>query len=206
MWYDDGGGIHNSNARLTMIFTVAIEPDIKLVERLTFLQEDLGKIISSRGADSRWSRPEYMHIPLLCMHTRDEDAVPELNEVLQNCAHQTKPFSLTIAGISAYPSSECPRIVRVSVQENSELTELRTRLMESFRAVNIGFDSRDYQAAMLLGRVATHQDKINITNAINAIKDLNFGQSEIYEIVLYGSELGDTGAVHHVISRFFFDG
>ena len=189
-----------------MIFTVAIEPDIKLVERLTFLQEDLGKIIASRGADSRWSRPEYMHIPLLCMRTRDEDVVPELNEVLQNCARETKPFSVTIAGISAFPSSECPRIVRVSVQDIPELSELRTRLMNAFRAVNIGFDNRDYQPAMLLGRVATHQDKINITDAINAIKDLNFGQSEIYEIVLYGSELGDSGSVHHVISRFFFDG
>ena len=187
----------------TMIFTIAIEPDIKLIERLTFLQEDLGKIIAARGADSRWARPEYMHIPLLCMRTQDEDAIPELNEVLQNCARDLKPFTLTVAGISAYPSPECPRIIRVSALETSVLEHIRTRLMDGFRAINLGFDGRDYQAAMTLGRVATRQEKVNITDAMNAIRDLNFGQSEIYEIVLYGSELGDGGPVHHVISRFF---
>ena len=189
-----------------MIFSIVIEPDIKLIERLTFLQEDLGKIIASRGSDSRWARPEYMHIPLLCMHPRDEDTIPELNEVLRACALETKPFVATIAGISAYPSPECPRIIRASVQDNPELTALRVRLMSAFRAINLGFDGREYQPAMLLGRVATRQEKINITDAINAIKDLNFGQSEIYEVVLYGSELGSTGPIHRVISRFFFEG
>ena len=79
---------------------------------------------------------------------------------------------------------------------------MREKLMDRFRAANICFDGRHYEANMLLGRVATKKSRVNITDAMTAIKDLNFGQSEIFEIALYGSEHSEHGAIHKVISRF----
>ncbi len=189
-----------------MVFTIAIEPDIRLIERLTFLQEDLGKIITARGADSRWIRPENMHVPLLCLGVSDEGAVPEFNQILHQVAHQFSPFQLVVAGISAYPSPECPRLIQAAVStDNDILNEIREALMDAFRAANIGFDARHFEATMLLGRVATKTERINMTDAMNAIQDLNFGQSEIFELVMYSSELSESGASHHVLSRFFLD-
>ncbi len=186
-----------------MIFTIAIEPDIKLVERLTFLQEDLGKIIAARGADARWIKPEHMHVPLLCLGTHDKGAIPEFNEVLHIVAKDISVFQMTIAGISAYPTSECPRLIQAAAESTDLLNEIREKLMDGFRAANIRFDSRHFEANMLLGRVATRNNRINISDAMNAIKDLNFGQSEIFEIALYGSQLSESGPSHQVISRFF---
>ena len=186
-----------------MIFTIAIEPDIKLVERLTFLQEDLGKIIAARGADSRWIRPEHMHIPILCLGNHDQGSIPEVNEVLHIAAKEFSSFQITIAGISAYPTPECPRLIQVAAEPADILNDLRERLMDGFRAANIHFDGRHFEANMLLGRVATKNNRINVTDAMNAIKDLNFGQSEIFEIALYGSQLSESGPSHQVLSRFF---
>ena len=186
-----------------MIFTIGIEPDIKLVERLTFLQEDLGKIVVARGADARWIKPEHMHVPLLCLGTHDKGAIPEFNEVLHIVSKDISVFQMVIAGISAYPTPECPRLIQVAAQPADLLNALRERLMDGFRSANIQFDSRRFEANMLLGRVATRNNRINISDAMNAIKDLNFGQSEIFELALYGSQLSESGPSHQVISRFF---
>ncbi|MBR4984962.1 MAG: RNA 2',3'-cyclic phosphodiesterase [Proteobacteria bacterium] len=186
-----------------MIFTIAIEPDIKLVERLTFLQEDLGKIITSRGADSRWIRPEHMHVPLLCLGTRDDSELPDINQIIRQTAAEFPTFQLEISGISAFPSPECPRLIQVDAHAGEILDEIREHLMDGFRAANIGFDGSAYRAALLLGRVATKAAKITLADAIHAIEGLNFGQSEIFELALYSSELKESGPFHQVVSRFF---
>ena len=193
---------HHPSASNNMIFTITIEPDIKLVERLTFLQEDLGKIIAARNADSRWTRPEYLSVPLLCLGTHDRGAVPEFNEILRNVAKDIAQFQMTTAGISAFPTPECPRLIQVSAEPSHVLEDIRERLMEGFRAANIRFDSRPFKATMLLGRVATKQSRINLSDAMNAIQDLNFGQSDVFELVLMGSKLNESGPSHQVISRF----
>ncbi|MBQ8037486.1 MAG: RNA 2',3'-cyclic phosphodiesterase [Proteobacteria bacterium] len=194
---------YHSDYQNIMIFTIAIEPDIKLVERLTFLQEDLGKIITARGADSRWIRPEYMHVPLLCLGNRDDSELPDINQVIRQTAREFATFQLEIAGISAYPSPECPRLIQIDARAGEILNEIRERLMDGFRAVNIGFDGSAFRATLLLGRVATKGDKISLADAIHAIEGLNFGQSEIFELALYSSELKESGPVHQVVSRFF---
>lgn len=187
-----------------MIFTIAIEPDIKLIERLTFLQEDLGKILASRGADSRWTRPEFLHVPIVYLGMHDEAEIPEFNQIMRECVKGISSFYVTVAGISAYPSPQCPRLIEVSATAGGTLIKLRESLMHAFRAANYGFDKREFKTCMLLGRVATRADRVDISDAIEAIRDLNFGQSEIFEIVLYGADLTPTGPVHKVISRFAF--
>lgn len=188
------------------IFTIAVEPDIKLVERLTFIQEDLGKIIAARGADSRWIRPEHLQVPILSLGKHDESAIPEFNEILHICAKEIAPFTMTTSSISAYPSPECPRLIQIAAQAENHLIDLRERLMDGFRAANIHFDGRHFEANMLLGRVATRTNRINISDAIHAIQDLNFGQSEIFELALFRSDLTESGPVHQIVSRFFLEG
>lgn len=188
------------------IFTIAVESDIKLVERLTFIQEDLGKIVAARGADSRWVRPEHLQVPLLCLGRHDEDAIPEFNEILREVANRSQKFTMTTSQISAYPSPETPRLIQVSAFADNHLVELRERLMEAFRAANISFDGRPFRATMLLGRVATNAARINLSDAVRAIQELNFGQSEIFEFALCSANLTENGTVHRIISRFFLGG
>ena len=186
-----------------MIYTIGIEPDIKLIERLTFLQEDLGKIAASRGADSRWIRPEFMHFPLTYLGVQDEGDIPEMNHVIERCTRNIAPFRISVAGISAYPSPECPRLIQIAIDMGREkVFMLREQLTESLQAANFGFDRREYQPVMLMGRIVTPKDRVDLTDAIQAIQDLNFGGSDVFEVGLFGSELSDVGTVHPVISRY----
>ena len=60
-----------------MIMTIGLEPDLKLVERLTFLQEDLGKILTHRGADSRWCRTRRPRIVMTLLVKNEEEMLAQ---------------------------------------------------------------------------------------------------------------------------------
>ena len=189
------------------IFTVGVEADLKLVERLTFLQEDLGKIIASRGGDSRWVRPEYINIPLVYLGIQDDGEIPEMNHILERVVKDISPFRISIAGIQAFPDPTCPRVIQVGVDAGLEsLTQLRERIRYAMTEANFGFDPRPFKASMMLGRVLTPNQKVDISDAIDAIKDLNFGGTDIYEIALYNASLSLTGTIHFVVSRHALTG
>ena len=190
-----------------MIYTIGIETDIKLIERLTFLQEDLGKIAAARGADSRWARPEYMYVPLVHLGTQDEGDVPEMNHIIDRCAQNIAPFRISVAGISAWPDSTCPRLIQIAIDMGREkLIKIREQLTESLSAASFGYDARPFKPVMLMGRIVTPDSRVDLSDAIQAIQDLNFGGSDVFELALFGAELSDTGTLHHVISRYFLRG
>jgi 2'-5' RNA ligase len=189
------------------IFTVGVEADLKLVERLTFLQEDLGKIIAARGGDSRWIRPEYINIPLVYLGIQDDGEIPEMNHILERVVKDISPFRISIAGIQAFPDPTCPRVIQVGVDAGLEsLTQLRERIRYAMTEANFGFDPRPFKACMMLGRVLTPNQKVDISDAIDAIKDLNFGGTDVFEIALYNASLSLTGTIHFVVSRHALKG
>lgn len=188
-----------------MIMTIGLEPDLKLVERLTFLQEDLGKILAHRGADSRWLRPEHIALPLLYVGQQEDDAVPEMTKIMTEIAQATTPFSMVVAGISASPAPTCPRLINVGIADGRERVEqLHERLRSAFSTANFPTDKRPYRATILLGRTVTYTERVDLTDALEAVGNLNFGQSEISEMALYGAELLDSRPVHRVLARCSF--
>ena len=190
-----------------MIYTIGIETDIKLIERLTFLQEDLGKIASARGADSRWVRPEYMYVPLVYLGLQDEGDVPEMNHIIDRCAQNIAPFRISVAGISAWPDPGCPRLIQIAIEMGREkLIKIREMLTEPLSAANFGYDARPFKPVMLMGRIVTPGNRIDLSDAIQAIQDLNFGGSDVFELALYSADLSDTGTFHHVVSRYSLRG
>lgn len=185
-----------------MIMTIGLEPDLKLVERLTFLQEDIGRILTRRGADSRWCRPEHVSLPILYVGRQEDDAVPEIAQIMNGVARKTAPFSLTVAGISAYPSTTCPRIIEAGIADGGDrVARLHESLQSAFSTANFPADRRPYRASIMLGRTVTYSGRVDLTDAIGAIGSLNFGKSEICEMVLYGAELLESRTAHRVLAR-----
>ena len=171
-----------------MIMTIGLEPDLKLVERLTFLQEDLGKILTHRGADSRWCRPEYITLPLLYIGQQEDDAVPEIAKIMAEVGREVSPFSMEV-GIAS--GKDC-------------VEALHERLAKAFSMANFASDRRPYRATILLGRTVTYTDRVDLTDAIEAIGNLNFGKTDVFEMVLCGAELLDSRPVHRVLARCDF--
>lgn len=185
-----------------MILSIGIETDIKLVERLTLVQEDIGKIIEARGARVRWVAPENMHMPICYLGHFEDGVVPEMLKCIDRAVSGIAPFTISTVAIEAYPSPQIPRIIAVSTQKGcAQVMALRFAIDEILSKTFYLSDPRPFRPLMTLGRIATPDKRLDIGDVVNAIKDLNFGVSEVNEVVLYGAELLDKGAEFKVISR-----
>ena len=185
-----------------MLLTIGIEPDLKLAERLTFIQEDLGKIIDTRLGRVRWTRPEWLYFPIQYLGMQDDNDIPEICRMIETVARRTTPFTISTAGIEAWPAPSCPRIISVSMQQGlDELHALRQDLEETFAISSHRSDTRPFKPNITLGRVSTPQKRIDLTDCISAIGDLNFGYSNISEVILYGADILHSGPEYSVVSR-----
>lgn len=185
-----------------MILSIGIETDIKLVERLTLVQEDIGKIIEARGARVQWVAPENMHMPINFLGRFEDGVVPEMLRCIDRAVSSIAPFSISTVAIEAYPSAKSPRIVAVSTQKGSaQVMALRFAIDEVLSKAFYISDPRPFKPLMTLGRIATPDKRLDLGDVVNALKDLNFGISEVTEVVLYGAKLHDTGTEFKVISR-----
>lgn len=181
---------------------IAVEIDLKLVERLTLVQEDLGKIIEARGAAVRWTSPENMHLTLKFLGSHDAALIPELGKYIDDAVKGFAPFSMNTAFLGAFPSPDCPRVLYASTDQGVEkLLQLRTRLEEVLAMYQFAPEARVFMPHITLGRIKTQDKKLHFGDAINALKDLNFGASNIYELVLFGSTFSSRGAQYTVLSR-----
>lgn len=185
-----------------MLFTIGIEPDIKLTERLTFIQEDLGKIIESRHGRVRWTSPEWLYFPIKFLGQQEEVDIPEICRNIDVAVRKVQPFTITTAMIEAFPKPTCPRIISVSMQQGMEqVLELRDALEGAFALSALRWDPRPFKPNITLGRVSTPTEPIDLSDCITAISELNFGMTDIREVVLYGADLLYSGPEYSVISR-----
>lgn len=185
-----------------MLLTIGIEPDLKLAERLTFIQEDLGKIIDTRHARVRWTHPEWLYFPIKYLGMQDDNDIPEICRMIETVAKNRAPFTISTVGIEAWPNPACPRIISVSMQQGlDELYALRQNLEETFAMSHHRSDPRPFRPNMTLGRVSTPETRIDLTDCIEAIGNLNFGYSNISEVILYGADLLYSGPEYSVVSR-----
>ena len=185
-----------------MLLTIGIEPDLKLAERLTFIQEDLGKIIDARHARVRWTRPEWLYFPIKYMGMQDDNDIPEICRMIETVTRRFAPFTISTAGIEAWPDPTCPRLISVSMQQGlDELLALRQNIEEAFAMSQHRSDPRPFRPTITLGRISTPQERIDLTDCIEAIGNLNFGVSNITEVILYGADLLYSGPEYSVVSR-----
>ncbi|MBQ4359449.1 MAG: hypothetical protein II767_04265, partial [Proteobacteria bacterium] len=185
-----------------MLLTIGIEPDLKLAERLTFIQEDLGKIITARHAKVRWTQPEWLYFPIKHLGFLDDSDIPEVCRAIEIAIKNRQPFTISTEGIEAAPSPQCPRIISVSLKQGlTEVNELCDALEDALNMSYIRGRFSTSKPNIMLGRVSTPTDRIDLSDCIAAIGDLNFGLSTISEVILYGAELLYSGPEYSVVSR-----
>ncbi len=184
---------------------IGIELDLQVTENLVLVQEDLQAIIKSRGAKVRWVAPENLHLTLRFLGETNGAFVQGIQENLELLAAQWRPFRVEMAGIGAFPDAQRPRILYAASHVGAEtLCELSAAIVQALLPFGFPRDARPFLPHVTLGRVKTTAKRIDLSDAEQALHDINFGPSLIREIVLFHSTLGKKGPTYEVVSRHLF--
>jgi len=135
---------------------IAIELSDQIKDSLAQVQSHL----KYSAADVKWVNKENIHLTLKFLGDITEEKCTKIKSILDDIGKNTKPFSLSIKEIGAFPTIDHPRVIWVGLDNGAdESKELAKNISE--RLLEIGFqeESRPFAAHLTIGRVRSAKNK-----------------------------------------------
>jgi 2'-5' RNA ligase len=155
----------------------------------------------------RWVPRANLHITLKFLGSAvDSHRLQQLTAGLRQLATRTAPFEVAAAGIGAFPNLEHPRAIWVGLHnvESGALAALAARLETVAAEYGFEREKRRWSGHLTIGRVRGESIKDETRDALNVVRDRNFGVSRIESITLYRSHLGPNAATYEALATFLF--
>ena len=133
-----------------------------------------------------------MHFTVQFLGEVSEEMIRKISDALNSIEFST--FSITFAGIGAFPKPNSPRVIWVGV--NDGIDELE-KLAETIRSKlsDIGFSpDKKFKPHVTIFRVKNKVE--SLTSKLEKFSSYSFGKQEISEIKLKKSELTPNGPIY----------
>ncbi len=115
--------------------------------------------LDSSAPKVRWVQPDQLHITLKFLGELDNLLLPQVCDILQVACAKVEPFSISLAGVGAFPVGKPPRVVWAKVSDGSEpLQVLFASLDEALVDIGISREGRAFTPHLTLGRVGRGAD------------------------------------------------
>ncbi len=185
---------------------IALELSPQLRESLSSLMKDLK---GPRGIKGKWVPPENIHLTLRFLGEIREEQVEAIGKLIEDVARDSKPFSLSLEGLGAFPSSFRPRVLWVGVKKGLELLEKMYNQLEE-GLFKLGFPPNDkaFKPHLTLARFKNPDLEVRrrVHAACKEMEDRPWGEMEVKSIILYESVLSPQGARYRKIKEVPLNG
>ncbi|NLJ56988.1 MAG: RNA 2',3'-cyclic phosphodiesterase [Firmicutes bacterium] len=193
---------------------LAVNLQAELQAELAQIQDRLRKKI--KGV--RWVAPPLLHITLKFLGEQDEAALCILEKSLQELGEKTAAFTLSLAGLGAFPSLNNPRVLWIGTEEGTrQLCNLAEEIEQRSKILNFQQHSEQYSKGKPL-RVSRQQFRPHITlgrkkkkgeilgAANNIFTEPRVCKNKLWvdRFCLMQSKLYPTGPVYTTVREFLF--
>jgi 2'-5' RNA ligase len=155
----------------------------------------------------RWVPRANLHITLKFLGSAaDSHRLQQLTGGLRQLATRTASFEVAAMGVGAFPDLERPRTIWVGLHslESGALAALAARLETVAAEYGFEREKRRWSGHLTIGRVGDRAIANQTREALDAVRDREFGVSKIESLTLYRSHLGPDGASYEALATFLF--
>ncbi|MBT9149501.1 MAG: RNA 2',3'-cyclic phosphodiesterase [Dehalococcoidia bacterium] len=165
------------------------------------LSDLLGRIRPGQERAVKWLDPDSIHLTLKFLGNIPAEKTVDIARAIDKAAAESKPFTLELQGLGAFPNLMSPRVVWVGVGGDVRLVvNLQRRIDQAL--IHLGFPSerREFSPHLTLGRLrdkATNQERRSLGESIGAMRLENGPPFLVDEVCLMRSTLTSAGAIYH---------
>ncbi len=158
------------------------------------LAAELGHL-RSRAGDVAWVAPENLHVTVKFLGSVAEERLPAVGRAVGAVAAASRPFSLIVSGLGAFPTVTRPRVVWAGLGPGTEaLAALAGQVEEALAALGFAREGRPFVGHVTLGRRRQPRPDAGLARTLVAAAGRRFGRTVVDRLVLMRSDLGPRGA------------
>lgn len=152
--------------------------------------------------DARWVPEANLHVTLWFIGEVDEEGAANISEALQ-VPLAVSPFTLTAAGIGAFPASGPLRVLWIGIRSGTDaLTKMHADLTRRFSLVGLEGEQRPYSAHLTIARVkdVRRSDVSRVRQLLTRIP-ADAGSTTITSATLFRSRVSSKGSTYEPLLR-----
>jgi len=150
----------------------------------------------AQGFRARWTKPDQFHITLKFLGEIPAPMVESVAEATEAAIRGWRPFTLSFAGVGAFPDWARPRVLWAGVAAGqSALTALAGDVDAALASLGFAREERPFQAHVTLGRIQQGALQGAPKGAPPKVA-LAAGPERVGRVVVYESRLTPAGAIY----------
>ena len=154
-----------------------------------------------------WIRPENIHITLKYLGNVEPNDLRKVFSEIAKIGLSEAPFSLEIESTGVLPDLRRPKVVYAGCGfGGNELISLQNKIAKTCDTLGYPFEKKPYTPHITLGRIKKPSYALGIDDIILDMNNIDFGISDVDEIIVYMSELTSTGAEYSPMHRVRLEG
>jgi 2'-5' RNA ligase len=151
----------------------------------------------------RTVRSDQLHFTLKFFEELTGDMRPAAERAAAKAAALSTPFSLALGGLGSFPARGPARVLWVGCRDGADaLVALAAALDRELSREGFPPESRPFSPHLTVGRVKDPRAGRAVAGFATAGADLDAGRLLVAELVLFGSVLGPSRAIHTPLARF----
>ncbi len=182
--------------RIFVAVDISVEARNKVTDYVKTLRSEFPKIRVG------WDKAEKLHLTLKFLGDEEEKQVEDLQNILDEISAKISKFKLKIADTGIFPDAKKPRVLWIDViDEQKSLTKINGLLENECEKIGFAREARKYVPHLTIGRIREPNNAKDLAqkHLQNNFEPVEF---EISEIVIYESQLMQTGSIYSILSKF----
>jgi RNA 2',3'-cyclic 3'-phosphodiesterase len=183
---------------------VAVDPGAELLAKVGELLKELSPLAPS----AKWVEPSGLHITLAFVGEIAEDRLPLVTAAAGSAAALHPPLTLRVEKGGTFGTPRRPRVLHLRIGGDVAALASMHRDLEQALSLTAGFvpEERSFDPHLTLARSRDPRGDPALDACAQAIRDVDFGETRIGEIIVYRSETTSKGAIYTAIARVPLEG
>jgi RNA 2',3'-cyclic 3'-phosphodiesterase len=179
---------------------VAVDPGPSVAAELDRASTDL----RAHSPNSKWVAAENCHITLVFLGQIDDEKLPDVARAVEEATRGHAPLTLRFKGGGGFGGSRKPRVLWVGVEGDVDALAAIQKDVEAalvLAPLGVKPEDRAFKPHITLARARNQGGDAGLLASAEAIRERDFGEARIQEIIVYKSDLSPKGPRYTAMAR-----
>ena len=175
---------------------------VKIPEEIRDAIADIRRKLKKTGADARWVNPANVHLTLRFLgNDVPRETVDMIGAMLHEHLKSVEQFTITMAGLGAFPNVTRPRVVWLGIQPpDGPLPALREAVEDAVEEAGWPREERRFAAHLTLGRIKSQSGIGKLCRLLEKERNDPAGSTIVDSVALIRSNLTQSGPVYETLT------